>query len=195
MNILALDPGKEDFAYAFIVRGRFKEGGMLSNPINNITDAVISKQIILFRRDVDALLNKCLEYDVKIIVAERFQVRGRMNGASSEYINFMLGYIAALVPKGILFKVILPATWKNALQALHKVPKKTDTSKIFGFVGVTKTMGTLPITDHIFDALGIGYYYSKCDFDKLKKSIHAHWKSNRPTEKSHIAQYNRVTYG
>lgn len=109
MRILALDPGKQNFAFAVGEDGRLERFGFVGSLLTDLTTDLTTQAADLgneFRKLIE-------ETRPDMIVAERFMARGLPGqGANSEFINISLGILlAAALP--IPVRIIPSATWKN----------------------------------------------------------------------------------
>lgn len=128
MIILGLDPGTRNFGWAVT---RFTDkgfeplyAGKIVNPVVTMDDTVT--QTRTFLTEIEGIIAK---YKPDYIVAERFLNRGRFNGATGEYVSFMLGVIALYVLKGKRvkgFHIVHSGTWKTAYNRLSKVKGVLD---------------------------------------------------------------------
>lgn len=120
ITILGLDPGKNNFAYAVTqvklglpFKYRFRETGMIENPVTDLTGSLINQKQA-FKAEVQGIIN---EHGVDIIVAERFQNRGRMGGATGELVSFMLGVLSEFDVADLM--LVTAAQWKNAFNRVQ----------------------------------------------------------------------------
>lgn len=196
--ILALDPGKTHFAYAIISKKKgLVKTGMINNVIDDFSKDNLTLQVIRFIRELRRLF---FNYPITIVVAERYQVRGKfggMMGAVAEYLNFMLGIVGALFRKRAKLYLITPALWKNYMYRTYDFPNKSPLTEVFGFYGLSKNFSTVPILEHQFDAVGIGVWAAKKFWDKdihgkCKKRLRKLWKKGKPTSKVALKSYNKV---
>lgn len=114
ITILGLDPGKNNFAFAAIevklnlpFKYRFRETGMIEHPVTDLTGSLVNQKEA-FKKEVQGIVDK---HDVDIIVAERFQNRGRMGGATGELVSFMLGVLSEFDVADLM--LVTAAQWKN----------------------------------------------------------------------------------
>lgn len=192
--VLALDPGKRHFAFCVIVGASLKRVGMIHNTINDIDAAHALPQREAFVAELDSVLDR---YEPQILVIERMQQRpGMGGGAPAEYINIMIGVVLEhCTAKGIEFRGVTAATWKNALKRAYDpkpdratLPKGTrikalPNSERMGF-DVPKSSKTLPILDHEFDAVGIGMWFIEQEdnasyIERFKKQLKTLWEIRR----------------
>lgn len=196
--ILALDPGKTHFAYTIISKKKgIVKTGMIHNVIDDFSKDNLTLQVIRFVREIKRLF---FTYPIKIVVAERYQVRGRfggMMGASCEYISAMLGIISCLFKKRAKIYFITPALWKNYMYKTYDYPNKTSLTEVFGFYGLSKNFSTVPILEHQFDSCGIGVwaankFWNVDLYKKVRKRLIKLWKKGKPTSKQALKSYNKV---
>lgn len=195
--ILALDPGKTHFAYAILSKKGLVKTGMIHNVIDTFSEDNLTLQVIRFIREIKRLFFK---YPIDIVVAERYQVRGKfggMMGASCEYISYQLGIIGCLFKKKAKLYSITPALWKNYMYKTYDFPNKTSLTEVFGFYGLSKNFSTVPILEHQFDAVGIGVWAANKFWEvdlyrKCKKRLIQLWKRGKPTSALALKSYNKV---
>lgn len=196
--ILAFDPGKTHFAYAILSKKKgLIKTGMIHNVINDFSKDNLTPQVIRFVREIRKVFFK---YPIKIVIAERYQVRGKfggMMGAVCEYLNYQLGIIGSLFRKRAKLYLITPALWKNYMYRTYDFPNKSSLTEVFGFHGLSKNFSTVPILEHQFDAVGIGVWgankFWKVDlYKKCKKGLRKIWKKGKPTSKVALKSYNKV---
>ena len=186
MKVLALDTGKKCFAWSLCSskKGVVKTG-MLENTITTLSDRFIAKEFRKFRIEFQGIRDLAIENKCEFIIAERFQSRPGMfgSGASAEYINVMIGVMGSMCRGRILFKTIMPSTWKSFFKRKIKSKEKLDAPELFGFKGVKKTTKTYPILEHQFDTFGIGLHSLEKRLDKdlknvFKKSLKNMWNKH-----------------
>lgn len=196
--ILALDPGKTHFAYTILSKKKgIVKTGMIRNVIDTFSEDNLTLQVLRFIREIKRLF---LKYPIKIVVAERYQVRGRfggMMGASCEYINFQLGLVSYLFRNKAKLYLITPALWKKYMYDKYDFPYKSSLTEVFGFYGLSKNFSTVPILEHQFDAVGIGVwaankFWNVDLYKKCKKRLRKIWKKGKPTSKVALKSYNKV---
>ena len=115
LNVAGFDPGKNNFGYS-IVKVAFDEPfrykvvttGLIKEVVFDLTKGV-RYQARPFKREVRALLK---QYDVDVVMAERYQNRGRMLGNTLELVNFMLGVMESLPVQD--YVLVTASQWKNA---------------------------------------------------------------------------------
>jgi hypothetical protein len=163
MMVLGIDPGKRNFGVSIVGVSKtcqtykIYKTCMLLNAVTDFKDSTAaSKQAMAFKREVQGYLKK---YKIDLIVVERFMVRGRYNGATSEYISAMIGILLVL---GVKVCIVTPPEWKNAFN------KKFDLKEVYK---------RTKIVPHIIDATLIGIYgaakVSKLDkFKCVNSDIH-----------------------
>lgn len=122
MRVLAFDPGKsqKSFAYSFVVDGTVERYGMVQT-LTTLKPPEFKQEVEDFCTRIENLV---LRLKPDVIVAERFMDRGGASkGSTGEFINVMLGLIAARVPGGL--ELVMPATWKGWLARTYLTGKPT----------------------------------------------------------------------
>lgn len=148
-RVLAFDPGTSNFAWSMLDKNRVIACGFIKSTISDLTDISMESQIKVFVKFIRNLIKK---FNPQMVVAERFMVRGRWLGASCEKINVMLGVVGYLcVSKGIKYRLITSALWKNRVQ---KDRDKTYLNERY------KRMKDIKIPPHVIDAAFIGAYFT-----------------------------------
>jgi hypothetical protein len=173
MWLVALDPGKNNFAYAVLVDGKCRKHGH----IRTVTDLhynAVGDELIRFGHDVDRVLTRHTQW----LCFERMQHRPRMGGgAVVEYINLMLGVcVAKALWRDARLYPVAPVTWKTALRKRSGMDKerfcmttqklsvrqppgskhKTKTELVEGMLAGQP--GAADLSPHEGDAVGIGCY-------------------------------------
>ena len=117
MKILALDPGKVNFAFAVMEDTKVLEAGYILC-IKDLKRDAFEKESKGFRNRYFALLEK---HKPDLVVAERFMARpGSNGGVVGEYINIMLGILCTVnSSRGIPTELITSASWKNYLNSRY----------------------------------------------------------------------------
>jgi len=145
LTVLSFDPGKINFSFSVSdvhletgLKYRIKTTGMIENTVTDLTGDIES-QSRRFKREVQKIIKG---YGADVLIAERFQVRGRFMGGSAELINIMLGIMAT---SRIEKKFITAAQWKNSFNKVY------DLKKFYK---------EIPLVDHRIDAALIGIYGS-----------------------------------
>ena len=156
MKILALDPGKINFAFAVMEDRKVLEAGYIPC-IKDLKRAAFEKESKGFRNRYFALLEK---HEPDLVVAERFMARpGGNGGAVGEYINIMLGILCTVnSSKGITTELVTSASWKNYLNSRY------------GRVETMKEHFT-HLSVHEADALGIAVYAMEGELDEKGKLL------------------------
>ena len=143
MKILALDPGKINFAFAVMEDRKVVETGYIPC-IKDLKRASFEKESKGFRNRYFELLTR---HDPDVVVAERFMARpGGNGGVVGEYINIMLGVLCTVNSRrGVPTELIKSSSWKNYLNSRYG---RVETMKEhFAHLSV-----------HEADALGIAVY-------------------------------------
>lgn len=120
LTVCGMDPGKSNFAYS-IVKVAFEEPfrykvvttGMVENVVFDLTKGV-RQQSKLFKREAWKILKT---HQVDVLVAERYQNRGRMRGNTIELVNYMLGVLDQARTQD--YVVITASQWKNAFNRFY----------------------------------------------------------------------------
>ena len=155
-TILSFDPGTKNFAYSIIKNGKCKEIGFLNPTVNDLKNELFMLLVRKFLRQIKRLVQK---HKPDFVIAERYMVRGRFNGAQAECVNVMLGLIAFICQKlRIHFQLITAAVWKN--QFHRDIGPKS-------LVTHYKMVKKMP--PHVMDATFIGLYAKEAKY--TKKSI------------------------
>jgi Holliday junction resolvasome RuvABC endonuclease subunit len=162
LTVLGLDPGKDNHAFCVCqfdietgLKYKLVTTGMIKCTIKELIGISAKEEAKKYRRELQALVKK---YDVDVIIAERFQNRGRMFGNSSELVNIMLGVLLNI---NVEVRLITASQWKNAFNKIY-------TLKDF--------YKEVPLVAHRIDASLIGIYGSSFftntkHFDCIKLDI------------------------
>lgn len=148
MRVVALDPGKDNFAAA-VLEDRNVIDVRYLEPLQSLLWDQFTEASRRFRDSYFAYIS---EMEPDCVIAERFMARpggGIRKGAVGEYINIQLGIIATVnSSKGIPTHLVTPAQWKNALNSRYgHVPRKKGFKHHFPHLSV-----------HESDALAIAVY-------------------------------------
>ena len=154
MKIVALDPGKNNFAAAAI-DGRKVIDIRYLEPLQSLKWADFDKSMKNFR---DHYFKYISDISPDCVVAERFMARpggGLRKGAVGEYVNIQLGIISTVnSTKGIPTYLVTPAQWKNALNRRYgTVPEDKGFKHHFPHLSI-----------HESDALAIAIYVAEQEF-------------------------------
>ena len=158
LRVLALDPGKNEFAYCYLIGSKPKHVGMFKKTMKDMKEQRFMFEVSGFVREYEKFMDGLGKID--FLVIERYMARpGKGGGSVSEAINVMLGIIARYCHrKGIHIIPISSAQWKNRFSKRHGGDTQAER---YGFP-VSKTKKTEPVLDHEFDALGIGQWFCEC---------------------------------
>lgn len=117
MRILALDPGKINFAFAVMDDRKVLATGYIPC-IKDLKRDSFEAESKGFRNRYFELLTK---YEPDVVVAERFMARpGGNGGVVGEYINIMLGILCTVnSSKGTPTELVTSASWKNYLNSRY----------------------------------------------------------------------------
>ena len=173
MWIVALDPGKNNFAYAVLVDGKCRRHGH----IRTVTDLhynSVHDELQRFSHDLDKVLTRHMQW----LAFERMQHRPRMGGgAVVEYINLMLGIcMSKAIGREARLYPVAPVTWKSHFIKQFQLDKKrfsmatqkmsvkqppgsktkTKTELVDGLLAGQPAAAEL--SPHEGDAIGIGCY-------------------------------------
>lgn len=173
MRVLAFDPGKSNFAYAFGQDGAVEEFGFIEHVFDHLTDSV-SEQAARLAQELLALTAKAKP---DRIIAERYMFRPGMGaGGTGEFVNLALGIlIAAVLPVPV--QLIPSAQWKNHMtrQYWSKRPGSSQKKEKFECLELLDPTRTCRpggrkkrLTTHEADAIGIALYAAEQD---LKQSL------------------------
>lgn len=121
MKILSFDPGKNDFAFSVIKKGKCQRHGFLRT-ITTMEFKALPDELSRFTTDLGYLITK---YKPDFIAMERMQHRPKFGaGAVTEYINVMIGIVLEMGRRERIHLMMLPATtWKTHIGKVFKVPK------------------------------------------------------------------------
>lgn len=186
--ILAMDPGKANFAWAALKEdGTVVDTGMLKTPLASLEEPHLSRMARGYRLEVQALL---AAHRPARIVVERYEQRQGpgakgQTGASGEYVNVMIGALLMIGQDPYIPVTPVPAReWKAWLgRATTGKQALESAASVFG-IHVTKAQTAVPITDHQADACGQGLwllgrktqgYESKALIDRAKASMQDIW--------------------
>jgi hypothetical protein len=156
MRILALDPGKINFAFAVMEDVKVLEAGYIKC-IKDLKRDAFEAESKGFRNRYFTLLAK---YEPDVVVAERFMARPGSNGGMvGEYINIMLGVISTVNSSlNIPTELVTSASWKNYLNSRYG---RVETLKEhFPHLSV-----------HEADSLGIAVYAMEGKLDQKGKLL------------------------
>jgi hypothetical protein len=158
LRVLALDPGKNEFAYCYLIGTKIKKVGMFKRTMKDMKEQRFMFEVSGFVREYEKFMGGLGKID--FLVIERYMARpGKGGGSVSEAINVMLGIIARYCHrKGIHIIPISSAQWKNRFSSRHGGDTQAER---YGFP-VSKTKKTEPVLDHEFDAIGIGHWFCEC---------------------------------
>lgn len=157
MRIIALDPGKKNFAAA-VMEGRKVIETRYLRPMRSLLWDDFDTEVKAFR---DCYFKYITEFNPDCVLAERYMARpGVQQGAIGEYVNIMLGIIGVVnASKGIPTHLVTSAQWKNALcNRYGKHPK-----------GMKHWMPHL--SAHEADAIGIAVYSLEQEFPEEKGKL------------------------
>ena len=159
MRIVALDPGKKNFAAATMEGRKVVETRYLPT-IKSLLWDDFTDEVKSFR---DSYFKFLTEVNPDCVLAERFMARpGVQSGATGEYINVMLGIIAVVnASKGVPTHLVTSAQWKNYISARYgEMPKTKGMRSHFPHLSI-----------HEADALGIAVYAMEDELDEKGKLL------------------------
>jgi hypothetical protein len=158
MRIIALDPGKKNFAAAVMENRKVVETRYLQ-PMKSLLWDDFASEVKLFR---DNYFEYVTEIDPDCVLAERYMARpGVQAGAVGEYVNIMLGIIGVVnASKGIPTHLVTSAQWKNALTARYGD---------MGSKGMKRWLPHLSI--HEADSVGIAVYAMEQEYPEEKGKL------------------------
>ena len=149
---MSADPGKENFSVAIqelednCPKVVYVE--LLSNPITELRENATPpflEQLKLFSEYFEYLLE---EFKPESVTMERFQMRFRTMGATSEVVNIMIGICSQIcLERKIPVKLVIAGEWKNHFNRVSNI-SLNDTYKL---------VKRLP--PHVIDSALIGLYY------------------------------------
>ena len=158
MRIIALDPGKVNFAAAVMEDRKVLETRYL-RPVKSLLWDDFADEVKSFR---DGYFKFLTEIEPDCVLAERYMARpGVQHGAVGEYVNIMLGIIGVVnASKGVPTHLVTSAQWKNALTARY------------GDMGTKGTRTFFPhLSVHESDALGIAVYAMEAELGEKGKLL------------------------
>ncbi len=158
MRIIALDPGKKNFAAAVMEDRKVVETRYLQ-PMKSLLWDDFDTEVKAFR---DNYFDYITEINPDCVLAERYMARpGIQAGAVGEYINIMLGIIGVVnASKGVPTHLVTSAQWKNALTARY------------GDMGSKGMKRWLPhLSSHEADSVGIAVYAMEQEFPEEKGKL------------------------
>ncbi len=158
MRIIALDPGKINFAAAVMEDRKVVETRYL-RPMKSLLWDDFADEVKLFR---DEYFEYVTEINPDCVLAERYMARpGIQAGAVGEFVNIMLGIVGVVnASKGIPTHLVTSAQWKNALTARYGD---------MGSKGMKRWLPHLSI--HEADAVGIAVYSMELEFPEEKGKL------------------------
>ena len=156
MKIIALDPGKNNFAAAVMNDTKVLETCYIK-PIKSLKWDDFNAESKEFRKNYFEFL---IRIDPDCVVAERFMARpGVQQGAVGEYINIMLGIISTInASKGIPTHLVTSSQWKNYMNSRYGQVK--DMRDHFPHLSV-----------HESDALAMAVYCLENELDQKGKIL------------------------
>lgn len=164
MKIVALDPGKVNFAAAAIDGRSVLETRYLT-PIASLKWESFPSAVKLFGENY---LKYITEIEPDCVIAERFMSRpggGVKKGAVGEYVNVQLGVISTVnYLKGIPTHLVTSAQWKTTLNNRYgKVPENKGFRHHFPH-----------LSDHEADALAIAVYVLEQEYPEERGKLLKH---------------------
>jgi len=156
MKIIALDPGKNNFAAAVMEDYKVLETRYIDT-IKSLKKDDFDEESRAFRENYFEFLSKI---NPDFVLAERFMARpGAQQGSVGEYINIMLGIVSTInSSKGIPTHLVTSSQWKNYMTARYGAVK--DMKEHFKHLSV-----------HEADALAIAVYFMENEFDEKGKIL------------------------
>lgn len=198
--MLAMDPGKQYFAWSVVSGNEVLGSGMLLNPVDTFSEDELYGKTMLFSNEFVKLVSRFPQ--ITDVVAERFMVRSTMMGANCEYISYMLGYaFSVCTARGIRLHLVMPSTWKTYVARTFGLDTKLGLPEVFGFTGLSKNFVGIPVMEHQFDSFGIAVWslsklygldpwrLRRMAFDWLDSA----WESGRPDDNVHIKSWLKVS--
>ncbi len=159
MRIIALDPGKQNFAAA-VMDGRKVVETRYLRPIKSLLWENFADEVKAFRDDYFKYIS---EIEPDCVLAERFMARpGVQQGAVGEFINIMLGVISVVnASKGIPTHLVTSAQWKTYIAKRYgELPRSRGMRYHFPHLSV-----------HEADALGIAVYAMENELEEKGKLL------------------------
>jgi len=178
-RVLAMDPGKRDFACCYVVGGKLERLKMFNHTVHDLREQKYISLCASFSYEFDKFVKALGKVDV--LVVERFTARpGKSGGAVSESINIMIGFMTAwCLINGVEIVLVQASTWKNRMRRVRGLDTQAERYGRY----VTKTGKLWPIADHEFDAVGLAPWYleshmgSKGSTKKTDLDLHASFKA------------------
>ena len=158
MRVLSLDAGKNHFAYACIETAGSDVSipglGKLEHPIQDLTEAGMPANVTQFIAEVTPFVEH-----TDVVVFERVtQQPNRTMGSAVEYIGIAMGIITCMCADlGVALVPTMASTWKVKTKKLFRVWETS--SELFNQPVLVKSRKSNIISDHEFDALGIGLWF------------------------------------
>jgi hypothetical protein len=158
MRVLSLDAGKNHFAYACIETTGESVSvtalGKLEHPIKDLTEAGMPSNVRKFLDEVTPFVEQA-----DAVVFERVtQQPNRTMGSSVEYIGIAMGIITCrCADLGVALVPTMASTWKVKTKKLFRAWETS--SELFDQPVLVKARKSNVISDHEFDALGIGLWF------------------------------------
>lgn len=173
MHLVALDPGKNNFAYAVLVDGKCRSHGHVRT-VTNLHYLDVLDELKRFSADIDKVIGRHTQW----LCFERMQHRPNMGGgAVVEYINLMLGLcVSKALQRNAQVYPVASVTWKSQIrrqfdrdkQRFCMITQKMSIKQPAGSKPKSKTElvegvvsnqpGAAALSPHEGDAVGIGCY-------------------------------------
>ncbi len=186
IRVLGLDPGTKNFGWAVtefnLMLNTFKPiaAGKVENTVSQMDNVL--NQTDLFMNELKELI---MRYAPSYIIVERFMNRGRFNGATGEYVSFMMGCLAWYAlnnTKGIKgYFVVHSGTWKGAYNRFLPKSKGKILDKMYGYC---------LSEPHELDAFLLSHY-GYC----LATNQSAFGHLDKPLSKKQLQQFEAVSTG
>jgi hypothetical protein len=154
MYILALDPGKINFAYA-VLDGELKETGVLTPP------ELVADIPKFVNEQIRPLLVKGGDQKTAVVI-ERYMFRGQ-SSVHAEKVNLIIGGTQLLLHQlGIECCLITASQWKKTLTGhIKRIDPERKASRICSWWWFLDPEGKPLKTEHEADAIGMAWYYAK----------------------------------
>jgi Holliday junction resolvasome RuvABC endonuclease subunit len=161
-NVLAFDPGVQNFGCCHIKKDRVVEAFVLDNTLEYVRKDSFDDDISFFKSEFENVEEK---RKPRHIVIERFVPR-RFSTGSAESINIAIGLmLAACEKRKIPVTLVMSSTWKNALKKkkldLEMLYKEAKTAlhlkKVMPHTVDAAMLGKYVVNGHKHDALTVAW--------------------------------------
>lgn len=159
---MSADPGKENFSIAVQELENDEPKvvyiELLSSPITELRENATPPFLEQLKTFSDYFVFLLEKYKPESVTMERFQMRFRTMGATSEVVNIMIGICSQLcLERNIPIKLVIAGEWKNHFNRHSDIPLND----------LYKSVKKLP--PHVIDSALIGLYYCMKNKEFYKK--------------------------